>query len=206
MKDHELDFRKIKRGICLFEFFKKDSCSRKSNCHFTHQIPPECLSDPNINHLVLKSIAQFKNKTKIKEILGDNIVQQALALTSSTSNSNNSYCRNPENEEAPMNPQTPTPLLAASSNLQNRAATTHSPQQLCAPQHNPWNSSTELLPNHLFNNVSQENQPVPYEQYNQTIHPANITPFLTNLIKELISKESQLQFKHPLNNHQSQVA
>ena len=77
-KDHILDFTKIQRGICFFEFYKKDSCSRKSKCHFSHKFPLQCLSDPSVIQNVLNSVNRFSNKAKVVEVLGQEVVDAAL--------------------------------------------------------------------------------------------------------------------------------
>ena len=37
--EHNLNYRKIEKGLCFTEYFQKGSCDKKSRCPFTHQIP-----------------------------------------------------------------------------------------------------------------------------------------------------------------------
>ena len=41
---HNLDFRRVRRGICYFHVLKR--CSKKESCRFTHQLPPSITNDP----------------------------------------------------------------------------------------------------------------------------------------------------------------
>ena len=47
-RNHRTNLTKIKRGICVYEFSLKDSCTWGSRCMYTHDIPPEVLHDQNV--------------------------------------------------------------------------------------------------------------------------------------------------------------
>ena len=111
-KDHKLDFTKVRRGICLFEFFKKGSCSRKSKCHFTHKFPLQCLSNPAVTQSVLESINQCKMKDKISEVLGQDIVDSAAALLCSESKKNQHH--NPVDPKSAVTPKLNNSTLSKS--------------------------------------------------------------------------------------------
>ena len=44
-RNHDLNFEKIKKGVCLFEFAEKGTCRRGHECWFSHEIPEELRKD-----------------------------------------------------------------------------------------------------------------------------------------------------------------
>ena len=58
--DHNLDYAKIMKGICFFEFAKEGSCKRGNECWFTHQIPNQLRSDPQMLSLVSQSLGKIQ--------------------------------------------------------------------------------------------------------------------------------------------------
>ena len=67
---HGIDKSRIKRGPCLFEFYKENSCPHGRRCRFNHDIPSECLSDNRIVNKLLEKISNSNNKDKIEGLLG----------------------------------------------------------------------------------------------------------------------------------------
>ena len=118
--DHDLDFQKVRRGICLFEFFKKDSCTHKTRCHFTHKFPVKCLSDPVVIKLILRSINQYRKKDKIIEVLGRDIVDSAAKLMSLESDE--SVVQNDVHPKSQFNSSRNTPAQSTTSTIPNNAA------------------------------------------------------------------------------------
>ena len=199
-KEHNLDWTKIKRGICLFEFFKKGSCTRRNHCHFNHQIPIECLSDRQITMSVLNNINRFNNKTRIAEVLGDEVVQTAIATSEITQQAQHFKPPQDTNENGsqdngngtqinmtnPQNTLQPLPFGALSNN----------DKVLQQPQPQPYPSGyvSGSNPAPVYNHMPPT--PVlPNHQYlpSPTVSTP-LTPFLNNVIKEMVSKESQKYF------------
>ena len=71
-----------KRGPCLYEFFKKNSCPHGIRCRFNHEISTNMMADPTITNGVLETINKSSNKDKIISILGQNVVNDAAQLNS----------------------------------------------------------------------------------------------------------------------------
>ena len=80
-KNHNLDYEKIGRGVCLFEFAEKDSCRRKNGtCWFSHEIPDEARYDMEIVGKLRGSLnkiqdyreSQNKKKLPIEIVIPEN--------------------------------------------------------------------------------------------------------------------------------------
>ena len=76
---HNLDKQRLRRGPCLYEFHKKNSCPHDLRCRFTHDLPTECLSDPNVADNISEKIFRSNNKEKIERILGKSVLDGAKA-------------------------------------------------------------------------------------------------------------------------------
>lgn len=76
---HNLDKQRLRRGPCLYEFHKKNSCPHDVRCRFTHDLPTECLSNPNVADNVSEKIFRSNNKEKIESILGKSVLDGANA-------------------------------------------------------------------------------------------------------------------------------
>ena len=64
---HDIDFRKLRRGICFNEFFKRGSCRNGEHCQYCHQIPDSVRSDPEI----MKNIDEKIQKSYEKKAEGE---------------------------------------------------------------------------------------------------------------------------------------
>ena len=213
---HKLDHRRISKGPCCYEFFKKGSCPHKSNCRFTHELPLECLSDPNARATVLLSIQKLQDKSKAAEVFGHEIVDEAnhyrqtrslnSAYEEVTSSAMNQYhpplsTSNKTSTSGFLHPSTNNHSESTKENY----ARTLSPGQLLQP-------NSEINPQ-LLGMVQQP----PFPPYQQNIYPpaqiqgslphsssqesvpylpANISSFLRHCVKEHLSKEP---LYHPLN-------
>ena len=185
-KEHNLDTKKIKRGICLYEFFKKGSCSRNAQCHFTHQIPTECLSDPAIVRTVLQSINKYNNKAKIEDVLGNEVIQSALNLTPQNTQPTDVETNPVAHQQTTSDPPIPD---------YNRIVTNGIPYQQVQSQQ-AWSPNNPAQVQ--YNNSTN---PVPA----QVFSPESLKPFLTNIVKELISKEIQQPPQFPMRSTQPQT-
>ena len=59
---HDLDFSKIKRGVCFFEFARKGSCKRSAaECWFTHEIPEVLRTDYEMKYHVSRSLDKIQD-------------------------------------------------------------------------------------------------------------------------------------------------
>ena len=56
---HDLDYSKIKKGICFFEFTEEGSCKRQSECWFSHEIPASLRDDTETIENVNKSMKRI---------------------------------------------------------------------------------------------------------------------------------------------------
>ena len=45
---HEFNLRKVKRGICVYEYASSGSCPWRDRCMYTHDIPPEICKEPKV--------------------------------------------------------------------------------------------------------------------------------------------------------------
>ena len=194
-KDHNLDWTKVKRGLCLFEFFKKGSCTRRNRCIFNHQIPIECLGDREITKTVLNSINRFSNKTRIAEVLGDEVVQTAIATSDITRQTERPQAHRPQNKDnvnGYTNPWTHTNIENSFCPQQSSSASNPHISKHIVPQQQQYPCTTGT-----YNPVPSPVPPPPVLQ-NQHIPSLmdiyHITPFLSNIIKEMVSKESQKFF------------
>ena len=58
---HNLDFAKIRRGICFFEFAEKGSCKRSAEeCWFTHDIPEVLRMDVETKYHISRSLDKIQ--------------------------------------------------------------------------------------------------------------------------------------------------
>ena len=62
-ENHDIDF--TKRGVCTYEFEKKGSCKRGSECWFTHQIPRWYKTAPDTVNEMREKIKRMKNKNRV---------------------------------------------------------------------------------------------------------------------------------------------
>ena len=67
-KNHDLDFEKIKKGVCLFEYAKKDSCRRGHTCWFSHEIPNELRQDASMREKMSRSLQKIQSYRESKEL------------------------------------------------------------------------------------------------------------------------------------------
>ena len=63
-RNHKMKLKKVKRGICAYEFAARGSCPWKENCMFTHDIPPEKLSDKKEIQDQNRKKAELESKSK----------------------------------------------------------------------------------------------------------------------------------------------
>ena len=63
-RKHKMNLKKVKRGICVYEFAAGGSCPWKQNCMYTHDIPPEKLSDKKVIQDQRRKKADLDSKTK----------------------------------------------------------------------------------------------------------------------------------------------
>lgn len=58
---HDLDYAKIHKGICFFEFFQKGSCKRSADeCWFTHEIPDQLRGDYQLNYELSQALSKIQ--------------------------------------------------------------------------------------------------------------------------------------------------
>ena len=204
LKDHDLDFSKVKRGICLFEFFKKDSCTRNTKCHFTHKFPLQCLSDPSVTQIVLNSINKFNNKEKIVEILGKDVVDAAAKCSNQDTHHNVAT----NHGSSPPRSSALSSVLSCSPGIEEHSQQlgTHYynvAQQQVSPTYDNSNTvfshAVKLTPNiPREDNLGSSNSDTLSSTIPQTLLTPIPQPFLSNLIKEMISKELQThQYRNP---------
>ena len=62
--EHNLDYEKILKGVCFFEFSKKGSCKRGEDCWFTHEIPDQLRSDQQLVCMLSQSLSKVQ---KVRE-------------------------------------------------------------------------------------------------------------------------------------------
>ena len=63
--EHNLDYLKIRRGMCFKEFFESRSCRRGDSCKFTHQVPEQLRLDEEFcNHI--RNQWKEKNKNQLR--------------------------------------------------------------------------------------------------------------------------------------------
>ncbi len=68
---HNLDHRKISKGICFYEFFDVGSCPySRGKCRFTHEIPIACRYDEKVVEMCIRNINRSKNRLEIMAKLG----------------------------------------------------------------------------------------------------------------------------------------
>ena len=60
--NHNIDFKRLKRGICFNEFFKKGSCRNGINCAYCHTLPESIRSDPAIMNSIDEKIKKSREK------------------------------------------------------------------------------------------------------------------------------------------------
>ena len=175
-KGHNLDFKKIRNGICLFEFFQPGSCSHRNKCRYTHQIPEECKHNPTMIQDVLCSIKNYKNQAKITEVLGNDFIIAAehMAYSTQIASTSSSNEHDASKHVPPSMVLTTTPPSILSNNTYEARP--------CNQETHPSLEITHNVPHNYqqFSESNHRNSPSPLE---------NLTPFLTNLVKELISKE-----------------
>jgi hypothetical protein len=61
--NHNLDYGKIRKGWCLFEFNERGSCRRSNNCWFSHDIPDAVRENNEVRaniHETLNRIQKFR--------------------------------------------------------------------------------------------------------------------------------------------------
>ena len=58
--EHNLNYEKILKGVCFFEFAKKGSCKRGEECWFTHQIPDKLRSDTQMVCMLSQSLSKIQ--------------------------------------------------------------------------------------------------------------------------------------------------
>ena len=64
-KDHSVDSAKIKKGICVHEFRKADSCPY-GKCKFTHRFPSELRKNKEAQKIVKETVERMKEKRRTK--------------------------------------------------------------------------------------------------------------------------------------------
>ena len=66
-KNHNLNFKKISRGVCFREFHTAGSCNRGNRCLFSHEIPERLRTDPWMQNDVEKAKKHAEKKRKERE-------------------------------------------------------------------------------------------------------------------------------------------
>ena len=82
---HDLDFRKVRKGVCFHEFRSAGSCHRKENCFFTHQIPQSLRDNEWMRKDVEKEEKRAKRKRQEREDLAANAMMEENRPTRSLS-------------------------------------------------------------------------------------------------------------------------
>ena len=167
---------------------------------FTHQIPTECLTDHKITKKVLNNISRYHNKSIIKEILGEEILLSAQAIANSQPNRHaHDHYIVPLNNLAAQPPTQQVMNSPRNSSANITVSTPHqSPPSVAAAPSQKWGSSTSICS--TANTIQQQqtqNPQQPRPLMENIIHPESIDPFLSNLVKELVSKE-RMMYSHPL--------
>ena len=217
-RKHKLDHKRISKGPCCYEFFKKGSCPHKSSCRFTHELPLECLGDPNTRSSALISIQKLQDKVKATEVFGHEIVDEANRYwhTCSANKPNDKIFNAEMAQHAPpfaasnntvsgiLQPSVndhvlPTPMVnyAPPPGHLFQQISKMTPQGLDMVQH-------PSFPLHQQNNFpSTQTQGPPSHSLSQDsvpYLPANISSFLRHCVKEHLSKEP---IHHPSSNLQT---
>ena len=81
--DHDLDFEKIKRGTCLFEFAEKKSCKRGDTCWFSHDIPDELRHSAAMREKMSNSLEKIQTYRQNK-----NLPKLPIKIETNTTNNN----------------------------------------------------------------------------------------------------------------------
>ena len=64
---HDINLRKVRRGICVYEFSDSGSCPYGARCMYTHDIPPEILKDPKVVSELAEKMREIKERKKPKQ-------------------------------------------------------------------------------------------------------------------------------------------
>ena len=192
---HQLDHHRIRRGPCLFEFYKIKSCPHgDSKCRFSHEIPVKCLSDPVIIDHILEKINKSKNKEKLRTILGQEVMEAAelrrkVAGAQRNAHNNGANAHQANNSVSGTDQVSPidqpgqyTHGTVSNSTL-NLTASSHSSQ---------WthNQGTSTPPNYpALQQVHLNSQPSLQQSAAQLQSTYQFPYFLPHVSKEMINKE-----------------
>lgn len=111
VKRHDINFEKVQRGMCFFEFAQKGTCKRSSEeCWFTHEIPEQIRKDPQIRYQMSQSLTKIQ---ELRQQAHKKKLPVTIPMFNQYQNSNNflQYMQRPVLQGSlPMSPWSQQPL------------------------------------------------------------------------------------------------
>ena len=164
-KNHNIDFKKLKRGICFNEFYKLGSCRNKESCQYCHQIPEEIRNSIEVKNEIQQKINRSKeNRNNYYPDPQNTRRRESHATTNMNTNlgqlqtDHKSSCVDERHNQSFINPPT-SAHTQQQSYFQNQAIRENVEQ-------NGWNNSTVI-------SSPQPNNDTPTIDNNRSFHQPN---------------------------------
>ena len=185
---HGLDKSRLRRGPCLYEFYKRNVCPHGNKCRFTHDIPSDCYTNSDITSKVFEKVYKSQNKEKIAAILGKEVLNAADKWHQEKLTSSIVHSTLPNSElvaaplDKPYNPvyapaRIPTPpwqqhlTPKTTLNQQLIHQTTHGKkQETVKSTQNQLPQQQQQQQQSYQQQISQQQQPIILQQIPQMVH------------------------------------